>query len=102
MELNMRVKTLNLYMIDWLTSQYPDLIKRIEDIIENYFAFMQLPEEATIYDYLILSLREKDIIATFNWDPFLAQAFARNMEVIGFRNMPKIVFLHGNVAMGVC
>jgi hypothetical protein len=42
---------------------------------------LKLPEEATIYDYLVLSLRSPDIIATFNWDPFLYQAFERNRHI---------------------
>lgn len=50
-----------------------------------------------IYDYLVLSLRSKDIIATFNWDPFLYQAWLRNNE---FTDLPKVCFLHGNVAIG--
>jgi cyclic nucleotide-binding protein len=29
------------------------------------------PELLTLYDHLVLSLRPKDVIATFNWDPFL-------------------------------
>ncbi len=46
-------------------------IMAIEDRVYNYFRDMQLPEnEATIYDYLILSLRPRDLIATFNWDHF--------------------------------
>lgn len=81
---------------------YPELCKELEEIIERYFTYMQLPDEATVYDYLILSLRNKDLIATFNWDPFLAQAFTRNKDAIGYENLPKIIHLHGNVAIGVC
>lgn len=84
------------------SGEHPELLGEIETEVYNYFAGMELPDEATIYDYLILSLREKDIIATFNWDPFLAQAYVRNMNVIGHEHMPKIVFLHGNVFVGAC
>lgn len=84
------------------SGQYPQLVKELEQAIYGYFADLQLPDEATIYDYLVLSLREKDIIATFNWDPFLAQAFARNMHIVGYDRMPQIAFLHGNVAIGAC
>ncbi|MCW7754328.1 hypothetical protein OOT00_10055 [Desulfobotulus sp. H1] len=84
------------------SGEYPDLVKEIELAVENYFSEMQLPDEATLYDYLVLGLRGKDIIATFNWDPFLAQAFQRNMNVIGYEEMPQMAFLHGNVAIGVC
>jgi hypothetical protein len=84
-------------------NKHPELISKIEGAIEQYFLDMELPEtNATIYDYLVLSLRSKDIIATFNWDPFLAQAFNRNKEVIGFEYLPQIVHLHGNVSAGIC
>jgi hypothetical protein len=71
----------------------------IENEIRNYFAAMALPEASTLYDHLVLSLREKDVIATFNWDPFLLQACARNAR---FAKPPRIIFLHGNVAVGYC
>ncbi|NOQ27636.1 MAG: hypothetical protein GQ564_19915 [Bacteroidales bacterium] len=79
-----------------------ELLVELEKCIEDYFDIMDLPDEATIYDYLVLSLRSKDIIATFNWDPFLAKAFQRNGEKIGYENLPQIVFLHGNVSIGIC
>lgn len=71
----------------------------IESLIENYFAGLAIPEQPTIYDYLVLGLRGKDIIATFNWDPFLMQAVQRNRSVA---ELPDIRFLHGNVAFATC
>lgn len=75
-----------------------DEIHEIENRVYDYFKDMQLPDEPTIYDYLILSLRPKDLIATFNWDPFLYQAFNRNREIT--KDLPYLSFLHGNVAIG--
>jgi len=75
-----------------------DLIKEIENRISQYFGDMKLPNKPTIYDYLVLSLREKDLIATFNWDPFLYQARERNSEFT--KDLPMLSFLHGNVAIG--
>lgn len=75
-----------------------DLIVEIEKRIKEYFGAMQLPDEPTIYDYLMLSLRGKDLIATFNWDPFLYQAFIRNSKFT--KDLPRLSFLHGNVAIG--
>lgn len=69
--------------------------------IQDYFKRLELPEHPTIYDYLILSLRPKDVIATFNWDPFLYQAFNRNGK-FSFTPPPGILHLHGNVAIGYC
>ncbi len=74
-----------------------DEIHEIESRVYNYFIDMKLPNVATIYDYLVLSLRPRDLIATFNWDPFLYQAFCRNKEIA---DMPRLSFLHGNVAIG--
>lgn len=74
----------------------PNLI-RMNQMIYSYFSCMQLPETPTIYDYLIMSLREKDVIATFNWDPFLYQAWWRNYL---HGSSPNLLFLHGNVAIG--
>lgn len=71
----------------------------LEERVRKYFSLMQIPDQVTIYDLMLLSLREKDVIATFNWDPFLAQAFARNRKI---KRLPRILFLHGNVEVGVC
>jgi hypothetical protein len=84
------------------SGKYGELVSEIDESVEQYFQKMELPEEATLYDYLVLSLRSKDIIATFNWDPFLAKAFQRNMNVIGYEQMPQMAFLHGNVSIGLC
>lgn len=75
-----------------------ELIKKIESRISQYFGDMKLPNEPTIYDYLVLSLRRKDLIATFNWDPFLYEAWCRNSKFT--KDLPRIIFLHGNVAIG--
>jgi hypothetical protein len=78
-----------------------DEYKREQNLIERsiykYFSELELPEQPTIYDYLMLSLRPKDVIATFNWDPFLYQAFVRNGK---FTKTPGILFLHGTVSLG--
>jgi hypothetical protein len=72
-------------------------IIEIERRVYGYFKDMKLPNEPTIYDHLVLSLRPRDLIATFNWDPFLFQAFNRNGKVA---DMPYMAFLHGTVALG--
>lgn len=76
-----------------------ELRQDLEKIIYDYFKGMELPDEPTLYDHLVLSLRNKDVIATFNWDPFLVQAVRRNQHRF---KMPKVVFLHGNVEVGYC
>lgn len=74
--------------------------EELEKRIYNYMSEFTIPEEPTVYDYLILSLTEKDLIATFNWDPLLVQAMARCMKYT--TNIPNFAFLHGNVAVGYC
>ncbi len=71
----------------------------IEEVIEDHFRKLIIPDEPTIYDQLILGMRPKDLIATFNWDTLLVQAFLRNKD--GF-DLPQIVFLHGNVGVYYC
>lgn len=73
----------------------------IENAILQYFSQLELPPEPTLYDALMLSLREKDAIFTFNWDPFLIQTMGR-LARHGARRLPKVFFLHGNVAVGYC
>lgn len=75
------------------------LRQTLEKYIYDYFINLQLPDTATLYDRLLLSLREKDAIFTFNWDPFLFDAHERNREIA---KLPQIFFLHGNVRIGSC
>jgi hypothetical protein len=81
------------------SDRHRDLLVEVESRVRRYFAALQLPDVVTTYDILLLSLRPKDIIATFNWDPFLLQAYARNRML---KRLPRVVFLHGNVYLGYC
>lgn len=54
----------------------------------------------TVYDMLVLSLTKKDLIATFNWDPLLVEAYSRCTKITN--NLPQLAFLHGNVAVATC
>lgn len=80
--------------------EHNELTDEIEQIIYDYFATMDISYDVTIYDYLILSLNKNDVIATFNWDPFLSQAYARCSRLT--HQLPRIIHLHGNVGIGVC
>ena len=74
--------------------------EELEKIIWEYMSDYQLPNDPTIYDFLVMSLTSKDLIATFNWDPFLVQAIGRALQYT--KNIPQVAFLHGNVAVGFC
>jgi len=80
--------------------EFASIRAELERVVCGYFTSLSLPPEPTLYDHLILSLRKKDVIATFNWDPFLIQAVRRNSLV--HDQIPFICFLHGNVAAGYC
>lgn len=82
-----------------LNTKYDKIRVIIEEEIYQYFHNMQITNKPTLYDYLVLSLREKDLIATFDWDPLLLQAYIRNGNI---KKLPQIAFLHGNVAVGCC
>jgi len=75
------------------------LLRDIEEEVYSYFQYMMLPNAPTIYDHLLLSLRDKDVVATFNWDPFLLLAYQRNTQRF---KLPRLLFLHGNVGVGYC
>ena len=57
--------------------------KNIEKKIEEYFSALHLPDHATIYDHLLLSLQGGDAVFTSNWDslPSLVTAPARPVRV---------------------
>jgi len=79
-------------------NRLPDEKEIIEREVYLYFEQLDLPDVPTIYDYIILALRsKKDVIATFNWDPFLYKAYLRNRA---FSERPGILFLHGCVSLG--
>ena len=80
--------------------EYDEQRQKLEEIIREYFARIRIPDEPTIYDLLLLSLKEKDVVATFNWDPLLSQAYLRCSSITN--KLPRILFLHGNVALRLC
>lgn len=79
-------------------SAHDGLRLEIERRLQNYFSALEIPDEVTVYDELLLSLRGKDLVASFNWDPLLLQAYARSRNF----DLPGVVFLHGNVYLGHC
>src|SRR6185503_14778703 len=53
------------------TDKEAPVLRGIEEAIYDYFDALRLPDRPTLYDHLLVSLRPRDIVATFNWDPFL-------------------------------
>ena len=79
--------------------EYEQLQHKLEDAVRDYFQALALPDHPTLYDYLLLSLTDKDAIISFNWDPFLLQAYRRNIEI---GCLPQLFFPHGNTGIGLC
>lgn len=82
-----------------LGEERASLKAELENRIRDYFRTIELPHSVTVYDQLLLSLRDKDVVATFNWDPLLLQAAFRLRSV---RRLPTLLFLHGCAALAVC
>ena len=78
---------------------YSAIKEKIEAKVREYFTSLEITNLTTLYDRLLLSLRRKDAVFTFNWDPFLFDAYFRNMKIPA---LPEIFFLHGNVRIGRC
>jgi hypothetical protein len=75
------------------------LLDELNHLVRTYFEEVRLPKVPTIHDYLVLSLRPKDVIISFNWNPLLPQAFQRWRALA--KALPELVFLHGNVDVGL-
>lgn len=75
------------------------IVEEIQERTFSYFDSFELSEETTLYDRLVLSLRAKDTIVSFNWDPLLPYAYRRNGHL---GTLPSLWFLHGNVKSGYC
>ena len=88
-----------LYDFLYKDNKYNAIRSQLEEIIYNYFSSLDILEKPTIYDHLLLCLRSKDVVATFNWDPFLIKAYKRNGDKF---SLPRLQFLHGNVMIGYC
>ena len=67
----------------------------IDEKVRRFFASLEIPDEANVYDALQLSLRQKDLIFTFNWDPLLVQSRRRLLQrgVSDDRLRPATAFL---------
>lgn len=77
-------------------------LKKINELVHEYFSTLELPDGPNLYDLINLSLRDKDAIFTFNWDPFLVQSRTRLARMGVTTKFPKLFFLHGNVMVGFC
>lgn len=78
---------------------YSDLVSEIENRTIQFFDSFAIADCVTMYDRLVLSLRAKDTIVSFNWDPLLPYAYRRNEFL---KTLPSLWFLHGNVKAGLC
>lgn len=73
---------------------------KLEKLIYEYMSSLG-PIGMNLYVKLLLSLTNRDVIATFNWDPFIVESYKMVSQYLT-HDMPKLLFLHGNVGMGYC
>lgn len=69
---------------------YDKVKDELENRIYQYMSDYVIPDSPTVYDFLLLSLTSKDLIATFNWDPLLVQSYARVMRYTNNIMVPAI------------
>lgn len=75
----------------------------VDEKVRQFFASLEIPDEANLYDALQLSLRRKDLLFTFNWDPILVQSRQRLLRHgVSDDRLPRLHFLHGNTVVGSC
>ncbi|MGM9684964.1 MAG: hypothetical protein ACI3YI_01895, partial [Bacteroidaceae bacterium] len=58
------------------------LYDEFESLVRKKYARLELPEEFTILDRLVLSLTPNDAIVSFNWDDLVIQAYQRMSEYV--------------------
>ena len=80
--------------------EYSKIRLELDVRIRDYFSDFSIPDAPNIYDLVLLGLRSKDLVATFNWDPLLLQAYQRAARIT--KDLPELAFLHGNVLIGSC
>ena len=91
----------------FLTSDVEDLCNQLckedkplydefETLVRKKYASLELPEEFTILDRLVMSLTPNDAIVSFNWDDLLIQAYQRMSEFVPEKMLPILAFPHGN------
>lgn len=67
-----------------------------ESLVRTKYASLELPEEFTILDRLVLSLTSNDAIVSFNWDDLVIQAYQRMSRYVPEEMLPILAFPHGN------
>ena len=72
------------------------LYDEFESLVRKKYASLELPEEFTILDRLVLSLTPNDAIVSFNWDDLVIQAYQRMSEYVPEEMLPILAFPHGN------
>jgi len=90
----------DIYSELWEREDCVSVKDNLEKKIYEYFKSLEIPDTPILYDLLLLSLRETDCIASFNWDDILIQAYQRVCRIT--TKLPQLVFLHGNVSAGGC
>lgn len=73
-----------------------ELYNEFEALVRAKYARLELPEDFTILDRLVLSLKADDAIVSFNWDDLIIQAYQRMSIFVPDKQLPILAFPHGN------
>lgn len=82
-------------------SDCAEIKNALEDQIRYKLGKLVIPDTPTAYDYLLLSLRDKDYVFSFNWDNLLIQSYQR-LQKHFTADLPQMHFLHGNIGISFC
>ncbi len=97
---NVQAKNLSTNDVEELCKQlYKEdrpLYDEFESLVRKKYASLELPNEFTILDRLVLSLTPDDAIVSFNWDDLVIQAYQRMSDYVPEEMLPILAFPHGN------
>ncbi|WP_367317520.1 hypothetical protein ABF162_25405 (plasmid) [Vibrio coralliilyticus] len=60
--------------------EYADVRSELDTRIRNYFSEFEIPDEPTIYDFLLLSLRKKDSNSNIQLGPSATSGLSKNRQ----------------------
>lgn len=98
-KLNPKYNRLNVEQLcERLNKENIHLYNELVSLIRTKYAKLELPDNFTILERLIMSLKADDAIVSFNWDDLLIQAYQR--VNIPEEKLPHLCFPHGNAQAG--
>lgn len=99
--LDIDYKKMNIEEIcDYLNKSDKEKYEELCKLIRQKYEQIKLPKDTCILEKLLLSLTNKDVVISFNWDSLIIQAYNRVQDFIPQQELPDLLFPHGNVEAG--